>query len=119
MIGKSVRIVLSPEAREVFEYLNREAGRSKSERMILKSIRQKLDLIKLNSHFGNPIGKDKIPKDYKEKYGVVNLFRVELPNFWRMLYTLSEGDTRIEIVAFVLDILDHDEYNKKFSYRSR
>ena len=32
---KSVEIVLSPEAQEVFEYLNRESLHSKTERTIL------------------------------------------------------------------------------------
>jgi len=33
-----------------------------------------------------------------------------------MLYTLTEGDTKIEIIAFVLDIINHKDYNKKFGY---
>ena len=70
-----------------------------------------------NHHYGNPISKKLIPKEYKIKYGVTNLFRIELPNFWRMLYTLTEGETKIEIIAFVLDIIDHKEYNKKFGYQ--
>jgi len=40
------------------------------------------------------------------------LFRVELPNFWRMYYTLTDDENQIEIIAFVLDILDHKEYDK-------
>ncbi len=50
---------------------------------------------------------------------VTNLFRIELPLFWRMLYTLVNGDNEMEIVAFILDIIDHDIYNKKFGYRNR
>ena len=115
---KAIRVVLSKDAREVFEYLNREAPRSKTERVILKGIKQKTDLIKRNSHYGEPIAKNLIPSEYKEKYGVTNLFRVELPNFWRMLYTL-QGESRIEIVAFVLDIVNHKDYNKLFGYRKR
>ena len=34
-----------------------------------------------------------------------------------MLYTLTEGETEIEIIAFVLDVIDHDKYNKKFGYK--
>ena len=114
---KQVKITLSPEAEEVFEYLNKEAESSKNERMILKAVKQKSELIKMNPHYGDPIAKKLIPKEYINKYGVTNLFRVELPNFWRMLYTLTEGETTIEIVAFVLNIIDHKEYNKKFGYK--
>jgi hypothetical protein len=87
--------------------------------MILKSVNQKVNLIKANPHYGNPISKDLIPEEYKFKYGALNLFRVELPNFWRMLYTLTNGGTNIEIVAFVLDIVDHSSYNKLFEYRKK
>jgi len=76
---------------------------------------KKIELIKLNIHFGNPVAKNLIPKEYKIKYGVTNLFRIELPQFWRMLYTLTNGD--IEIIAFVLDVIDHKTYDKKFGYK--
>jgi len=34
-----------------------------------------------------------------------------------MLYTLKDGDTKCEIIAFVLDLIDHPTYNKKFGYK--
>lgn len=65
---KHVKIILSPEAKEVYKYLNQEAPTSKTERMILKSVRQKAELIKANPHYGNPISKRLIPKEYIERY---------------------------------------------------
>jgi len=114
---KIVKIILSPEAEEVYSYLNREAVMAKQERMILKAVNRKIELIKANPHYGNPIAKNLIPKEYILKYGANNLFRVELPNFWRMLYMLTEGGTKIEIVSFIIDIIDHKTYNKKFGYK--
>ena len=114
---KQVRVVLSPEAEEAYKQLNKVAVDSKIERSILNSIDKKKELIKANPHYGEPIAKDKIPKEYKEKYGVTNLFWVELSNFWRMLYTLTNNETEIEIIAFVLDIMNHNKYNKKFGYK--
>lgn len=116
---KQVRVILSPEAKEVYRYLNQEAETSKTERTILNSINQKIEFIKANPHYGNPVAKNLIPKEYIEKYDIANLFRVELPNFWRMLYTLTEGETKIEIISFVLDIIDHKTYNKKFGYKKK
>lgn len=114
---KIVRVKLSSEAEEVYKYLNREASNSKTERMILNAVNKKVDLIKANPHYGSPIAKNKIPDEYKSKYGVTNLFHVELPNFWRMIYTLTDGESKMEIVSFVLDIFDHKKYDKKFKYR--
>jgi hypothetical protein len=116
---KRVRIKLSPEAEEVYKRLNEEAPTSKTERMILKAVNQKVELIKINPHYGDPIGKDKIPKEYLQKYAVKNLFRVELPAFWRMLYTLTDGESEVEIIAFVLDVIDHKDYDKKFGYKGK
>lgn len=118
-MNKIVRIVLSPEAEEVYNYLNEEAVDSKTERMILNAVEKKKELIKANPHYGEPIAKDKIPSEYKQKYGINNLFWVELPSFWRMLYTLTNNDTEVEIIAFILDIIDHKKYNKKFGYKTR
>jgi hypothetical protein len=111
---KKIKIILSPEAEEVYKYLNANVN-SKIENSILNAIHKKAELIKLNPHYGNPISKDLIPREYIIKYGITNLFRIELPNFWRMLYTLTNRG-QIEIIAFVLDIVNHKRYNKKFGY---
>lgn len=116
---KIVRVIFSPEAEEVYKHLNEQAPASKIDRTILNAINKKIELIKANFHYGDPISKNLIPEEYRVKYGVTNLFRVELPNFWRMLYALTEGDTEIEIVAFVLDVIDHKTYDKKFGYRKK
>ena len=116
---KRVRVILSPEAEEVYNYLNKEAPNSKNENTILNAFTKKKELIKANPHYGDPISKKQIPKEYTKKYGITNLFRVELPNYWRMLYTLTNNDTQIEIIAFILDIIDHKEYDKKFGYKKK
>ena len=109
---KTVRVILSPEAEEVYKYLNEHAMHSKHENTFFKAVKNKIELIKANPHYGDSIPKKIIPKEYLVKYGVTNLFRVELPKYWRMLYTLTDGESEIEILAFVLDLIDHKEYNK-------
>ena len=116
---KTVRVIFSPEAEEVYKYLNEQALTSKTERIILNAVNKKVELIKSNFHYGDPIAKNLIPYEYKTKYEATNLFRVELPNFWRMLYTLTDSETKVEIIAFVLDVIDHKMYNKKFGYRNK
>lgn len=121
-MNRIVRVVLLGDAEDEFKRLNEivgnqiKSGRENSEEIqLLRSIRQKIDFIKSNPFYGDPIAKNLIPKEYKIKYKVINLFRAELSQFWRMLYTLK-GD-EIEIVAFVLDILPHPGYDKKFGYK--
>ena len=123
-MNKVVRVVLLGDAEEEFKRLNEivgnqiKSGRESSEEIqLLKSIRQKIDFIKINPFYGDPIAKNLIPEEYKIKYKTTNLFRAELSQFWRMIYTLK-GD-EIEIIAFVLDIIDHPTYDNKFGYRGR
>jgi hypothetical protein len=72
---KKVRVILSPEAEEVYKHLNEDAPTSKTDRMILNAINKKVELIKVNLHYGDPIAKNLIPREYVEKYEITNLFR--------------------------------------------
>ncbi len=103
----------------MYNFLIAESPNSKTESSILNAFNKKKYLIKSNPHYGDPIAKRLIPKEYSIKYGVTNLFRVELPNFWRMLYTLTNDESEVNIIGFVLDIIDHKEYNKKFGYKNK
>ena len=114
-----VKIRFSHEAKEIYDFLKEQAQKSKKERMILDSLREKLSIIQKNPHYGNPVKKKLIPAYYKIKYSANNLFRVELPQFWRMLYTLTNSETEIEIIAFVLDVCNHKEYDRKFGYKGK
>jgi len=80
---------------------------------LLKSIRQKIELIMINPQYGDSIPKKLIPKELP----VDNLWVVDLVGFWRMLYTLK--GSQIEILCFILEICDHKNYNKIFGYRKK
>ena len=117
---RPVKVILKGQAKEEFEELNRLAGEQQArgatnseEMQLVKSIQQKTGLIKENPMYGNNIPKKQIPRSLD----VSNLFRVELTGRWRMLYTL-EGN-QIEIVAFVLYVLDHPTYDKLFGYKRK
>jgi len=119
-MNKIVRVILLGNAKEAFEKLNEIIGEqikngkeSTEEMQLLNSIKQKRDFIKDNPFYGDNIPKDLIPKEYN----VQNLWRVELSGYWRMLYTIK-GD-QIEIICFVLEIVNHTDYNKIFGYKKK
>jgi len=35
-------------------------------------------------------------------------------SFWK-----ADGESDVEIIAFVLDVIDHKKYNKKFGYKKK
>jgi Txe/YoeB family toxin of Txe-Axe toxin-antitoxin module len=117
---RAVRVILLDEADAAYRKLNETVGQQATEgkqnteeMQLLRSIQQKVDFIKANPFYGNNIPKDKIPKSY----AVQNLWRVELTGFWRMLYTIK-GD-QVEIICFILDIVNHEDYDKKFGYKKK
>jgi hypothetical protein len=121
-MNKPVRVVLLGDADKAFKRLNEIVGKqiklgreSTEEMQLIRSIKQKIEFIKTNPFYGNPIAKNLMPDEYKTKYQAINLFRAELSQFWRMIYTLKGNE--IEVVAFVLDIIDHPTYDDKFGYR--
>ena len=111
MFGREIRILLKDQAKEA--YLELKKREDKESRTLLNSIERIFNILKQNPQFGNPIKKELIPKEIV-RLGIKNLYRIELSNYWRMLYTI-EG-TKIEILVFVLKIVDHKEYNKVFVY---
>ena len=80
---------------------------------MLKSINKKVELLKYNQAYGQGIAKEQIPKGLD----VNNLFRIELTHYWRMIYTIRTNE--VEIVSFILYIIDHKEYDKILGYRKQ
>ncbi len=60
------------------------------------------------------IQKDLIPKEYKQKYSVDNLWKYDLPNGWRLLYSLSRE--KVLLLAIILEWMDHKSYERRFGY---
>ncbi|MFH1211373.1 MAG: hypothetical protein V1659_00410 [Candidatus Woesearchaeota archaeon] len=123
-MDKEVKVIFLEQAEKEFQRINelvktQAAGGRKNtlEMKLLKSINQKIEFIKANPFYGDNIPKILIPKEYAVKYNAKNLWRVELVSYWRMLYTIK--GSQIEVICFVVDILDHKEYNKKFGYKRK
>lgn len=114
MISKNVRIFFKGQAKE--SYIDLKKRSNKEAKTLLKSIERIKNILIDNPQFGDPIKKDLIPKSFKIM-GISNIYRIELSNYWRMLYTI-EGN-KIEVLLFILTIIDHKKYNKLFGYKKR
>ena len=129
---KKVVVKLLDEALKEFENLNRliksekdKGIKSSFNQTLLKGINDKIELLKLNYDAGTQIPRKKIPKNYFEKFEVTNLWKINLPGYWRMIYTLNQPQREITEVSIitvwldVLGILDHNKYNRIFKYRKK
>jgi addiction module RelE/StbE family toxin len=121
--GKPVKIIMTGDAKEEFEELNKTVGEeiakgitSSDHQTLLNSIKQKIEFLKDNPEYGIHIPKNRIPKEYATKYDASNLWKVNLPKAWRMIYTIRGSE--VEIIALILDIINHRDYEKKFRYKN-
>jgi hypothetical protein len=120
--GKPTKVIITGEAKEEFDDLNNAVGEeiskgitSSDHQTLLKSIKQKIDLLKVNPEYGIHIPKDRIPKEYVKDYDVTNLWKINLSGAWRMIYTIRGSE--VEIISLILDIMEHRDYEKKFKYK--
>jgi len=120
--GKAVNVIITGDAKEEFEQLNKTVGEeiakgitSSDHQTLLNSIKQKIEFLKDNPQYGTHIQKKKIPLEYIKRYHVNNLWKSDLSGAWRMIYTIRGSE--VEIIALILDILNHRDYEKKFGYR--
>lgn len=108
---KPVRVRQSPLCSQHIDALDD----SRLHKQILSAIDREKGFLLINPHRGIQIQKRKIPRSYIDEYGVSNLWKINLPGYWRMLYTVV--GTEVEIVVLLLECMDHKEYDKRFNYR--
>ena len=63
---------------------------------------------------GIQIQKKLIPKEYITKYEIDNLWKYNLPNAWRLIYTVANN--KVTVLSIVLEWMTHKEYEKRFKY---
>ena len=120
--GKPVSVKITGDAEEAYERLNKivggeiSKGITKSDNQkLFKSIKQKIQFLKENPQYGTHVSKTKIPREYLIEYDINNLWKVDLAGAWRLIYTIRGSE--IEIIALILDLLNHKDYSKKFGYK--
>jgi len=94
----------------------KEGVKNSDNQRLLKSINKAIDRLKVNAQAG-----DHVPKKTAQKalryYEVESIWRLELVNYWRLIYTITADE--VDIIAFVLDCVDHPTYNKIFGYKKK
>jgi len=82
---------------------------------IKKSIKRAIKDLQDNAFFGIQFPKKLIPKEYIQKYGVKNLWKYDLPQGWRLIYTIT-AENEVELISAILEWFNHPEYEKRFHY---
>lgn len=82
---------------------------------LYEQIDKATDEIRKNVFCGRNVKKKLIPKPLIQKYGINNLWIYNLRNGWRLLYSVTSPD-KIEIIAIVLDWMNHKDYERLFRF---
>ena len=83
--------------------------------ILKKQIKKAMVALKENAFAGIRIPKRLFPKEYIVKYNITNLWKYDLPDGWRLMYTLVSPD-KVEIVSVILEWFNHPDYEKRFGY---
>jgi len=112
----------------VMEYIQRwvdEAVKNKflalkestsEDKKLYESIDKTLDKLKFNPYRGESLKKDRIPKIYKQLYGLNNLFKININQYWRLMYFVKSLD-RERTLIILIDFMPHSEYDKLLGYK--
>lgn len=84
------------------------------EKQLFEFINKVIDDLKENPFCGVRIPKELWPKEYIKKYEVTNLWKYNLPNSWRLIYTIIGNE--VKIVSMILEWMNHKDYEKRFHY---
>ena len=73
-----------------------------------------LEDIENNAFCGIQIPKKLIPADYIKKYNIKNLWKYNLPDAWRLIYSIQGKN--LLVFSIILEWMDHKTYERRFRY---
>ena len=81
---------------------------------LYKLIDKATDDLKKDPTCGIKIPKKLWPKEYVKKFAITNLWKYDLPNAWRLIYTIESDE--VKIMSIILEWFNHKDYEKRFNY---
>jgi len=115
MKRRSVIRYAEPKLKKSFEELRIS---NTEDQLLYKFINNALDELENNAFCGIQIPKKQIPKYYIRKYGIDNCWKYNLPNAWRLIYSVVDAG-EIDLISLILEWNKHKKYERKFGYRNK
>ena len=107
----------SAEFNKDYVKLRKRADKGSSEaEYLLELISRATAKLAENPEAGKKIPRKLWPKEYIQKYGVNNLWKYNLDQNWRLIYTITGN--QVNLFLIYLEYMDHKNYNRKFRYKS-
>ncbi len=88
-------------------------GKSEDKK-VLDWLNSAFDNIAEDAFCGIQIPKKLIPLKYSKEYQIDNLWKYDLPNGWRLLYSVARDE--VIIISIIIEWMDHKKYERRFGY---
>ena len=85
------------------------------DRELAKFLNRAMEDLRQNPLCGIRVPTKLWPKEYIKKHRITSLYKYDLPNGWRLLYTLRGSE--IEIISILIEWISHKEYERRFNYK--
>jgi len=111
-------VILSDKLACQYDELKEELAKgNRANEREYKLIKKGIDLLSVNPWHGIVVPRClPIFEYYTKKYGVKNLRKLDVSKSWRLMYTVAKEE--VQIIAFVLDLVDHKTYERIGGYNS-
>lgn len=113
MIDNREKVVVFCEISLKKSYEELKSGKFE-DKQLYEFLTRAINDLKLNPFVGIKVPKKIWPKEYIQKYNINNLWKYDLPNGWRLIYTIK-GDS-VQLISILLEWFDHKGYERKFGY---
>ncbi len=84
------------------------------DKQLYSFIERAIDDLKKNPMCGVKIPRKLWPKGYIKNYKIKNLWKYDLPDGWRLIYSIFED--KLMIINLILEWFPHKKYEKRFGY---
>lgn len=85
-----------------------------AEKKLFRAINKAIDKLEQNVFCGVQIPKKLIPKEYIKRYKLKNLWKCNLIEGWRLMYSVVNDE--IVVISLIVEWLAHKDYEKRFKY---
>ncbi len=110
-MNKPIHVVFADEKIEK-EFESLKKGKF-PELQLYDFIEKTINKLKINPVYGIKIPRRLWPKSYIS-YKLTNLWKCNLPNGWRLIYTIKENE--VMVLNVILEWFDHNGYERRFGY---
>ncbi|MDO8538163.1 MAG: hypothetical protein Q7S21_04725 [archaeon] len=87
------------------------------DKQLFKFLNQAFKNIEENAFCRIQIPKKLIPKEFFKKYEIDNCWKYNLPNAWRLLYSVAREE--VVVISIILEWGKHKHYERRLGYKTK